>query len=287
MIQGVVLALLAAVVLGFLGIAFDLAGKRRYEIWDVILWKQTAGLVIGLVALALGDVSWFSGQMTGLGIIAAFAYVVSLAAYLIASQERELAANWTIGNLSVVIAILASVIWFRDEFTAMRGIGILLTLLSIVSIGGFEGAGKQRARWRVAMAVAFLTNPVLPVLFRFVPPGSEVLFTVYFHAFSIFMVLAYKLALRSPIHAGPGMLMVSLFAAVTHWSGIMFTMLALVKVGSVGHQAGVIVYPITNGLVIPVGVILGVILLKYKISVRTGIGVALGASGLVFLTASW
>lgn len=285
MSEGVTLALLAALVFGFLGISFDMAGKRRYVIWDVILWKQIGGLLIGMGALWFtGDTNLVSTPMLGIGIVAALAYVVSLAAYLVASQERELAANWTIGNLSVVLAILASVIWFGDEFTAMRGLGIVLTLASIVSIGGFQGAGQQGSRWRAAMAVAFLLSPVLPVLFRFVPPGSEVLFTVYFHAFSVVTVIAYKLVLREPVRAGGGLMMVSLLAAFSHWTGIMFTMLALAKLANVTKQAGVIVYPITNGLVIPVGVILGVILLKQRISFRTGVGVALGAVSLVFLS---
>jgi drug/metabolite transporter (DMT)-like permease len=60
-------------------------------------------------------------------------------------------------------------------------------------------------------------------------------------------------------------------------------MLALVQVGRVSSQAGVVVYPITNGLVIPVGVLLGLLLLKQKIQRRTGIGVAFGMAGLVFL----
>jgi multidrug transporter EmrE-like cation transporter len=75
---------------------------------------------------------------------------------------------------------------------------------------------------------------------------------------------------------------VSLLSAVTHWGGIMLTMLALVKVGRASSQAGVIVYPITNGLVIPLGALLGLLLLKERIRFRTGLGVAFGMAGLVF-----
>jgi len=73
-------------------------------------------------------------------------------------------------------------------------------------------------------------------------------------------------------------------AAATHWSGIMLTMAALAVIGRVSSEAGVVVYPITNGLVIPVGVLLGVWLLKARIHSRTKIGIALAVVALVFLS---
>jgi hypothetical protein len=61
----------------------------------------------------------------------------------------------------------------------------------------------------------------------------------------------------------------------------MLTMAALQAVGKVSAQAGVVVYPITNGLVIPVGVILGMLLLKQRLSRATQWGVLSGMAALV------
>ncbi len=284
MAEGILLALLAAVVYGFLGISFELAGKRRYNVWDVILYKQAFGLLIGLGVWALGSVPFWDMRLVGLGLIGAASYIAGLAAYLTASRERDIAANWTIVNLSVVIPILVSVVWFHDDFTTTKALGVVFTLLSIVSVGGgFQGAGAGGSRWLRFIAIAFFFNCWLVILFRFVPAGSEALFTVYFHGLSIPMLLAYKLAREPKWYAPRPLVAVSLLAAVTHWGGIMLTMLALVQVGRVSSQAGVIVYPITNGLVIPVGVVMGLLLLKQKIHLRTGLGVAFGMAGLVFL----
>jgi hypothetical protein len=161
---------------------------------------------------------------------------------------------------------------------------VVFTLLSVVAIGGgFQGVEGGGSRWLRAIAIAFFFNSWLVILFRFVPAGSEALFTVYFHGLSIPMLLAYKLVREPKWYIPRALAGVSLLAAVTHWGGIMLTMLALVQVGRVSSQAGVVVYPITNGLVIPVGVLLGLLLLKQKIQRRTGIGVAFGMAGLVFL----
>ncbi len=64
---------------------------------------------------------------------------------------------------------------------------------------------------------------------------------------------------------------------------MMLTIAALARVGQTSKETGVIVYPITNGLVIPVGVILGVILLKQRLNLRVTIGVAIGVAALVCL----
>lgn len=284
MLQGILLALMAALVYGFLGISFEVAGKRRYNVWDVILYKQTFGLIIGLVVWALGDVAFYNSRLVWLGLIGALSYIVGLAAYLTASRERDIAANWTIVNLSVVLPILVSVVWFHDVFTFVKGVGVFLTLLSVIAIGGsFQGVQAGASRWLRAIAIAFFFNAWLSILFRFVPPGSEALFTVYFHGLSIPILVAYKLVKEPRWQAPRALVGISLIAAVTHWGGIMLTMLALVQVGRVSPQAGVVVYPITNGLVIPVGVLLGLLLLKQKIRLRTGLGVAFGMVGLIFL----
>ena len=43
-------------------------------------------------------------------------------------------------------------------------------------------------------------------------------------------------------------------------------------------------YPITNGLVIPIGVILGALILKQKFSLRSKLGVALGMAAMALLS---
>lgn len=283
MAEGILLALLAAVVYSLLGISFEVAGKRRYNIWDVILYKQGFGLLIGLGVWALGDLAFYNSRLIWLGLIGALSYIAGLAAYLTASRERDIAANWTIVNLSVVIPILVSVVWFHDVFTFVKGLGVLFTLLSVIAIGGgFQGVETGGSQWLRAIAIAFFFNSWLAVLFRFVPPGSEALFTVYFHGLSIPILVGYKLVKEPKWHVPRELAGVSLLSAVTHWGGIMLTMLALVKVGRASSQAGVIVYPITNGLVIPLGALLGLLLLKQRIRFRTGLGVAFGMAGLVF-----
>jgi drug/metabolite transporter (DMT)-like permease len=283
MAEGILLALLAALVYGLLGISFEVAGKRRYNVWDVILYKQGFGLLIGLGVWALGDVAFYNPRLIWLGLIGALSYIACLAAYLTASRERDIAANWTIVNLSVVIPILVSVFWFHDAFTFLKGLGVLFTLLSVIAIGGgFQGVETGGSRWLRAIAIAFFFNSWLVVLFRFVPPGSEALFTVYFHGLSIPVLAGYKLVKEPRWRVPRELAGVSLLSAVTHWGGIMLTMLALVKVGRASSQAGVIVYPITNGLVIPLGALLGLLLLKERIRFRTGLGVAFGMAGLVF-----
>jgi drug/metabolite transporter (DMT)-like permease len=286
-IEGIALAVAAAFVYGFLGISFEIAGKQRYKIWDVILVKQFTGFVIGIACTALLHLSLWNPKLIGLGFIGAVSYVITLSAYLVASREKDIATNWTIVNLSVVVPILISIFWFGDSFTILKGAGVLLTLASIVLIGrGIHApvaSGASSSRWLTYITIAFLLNGVLVILFRFVPEGDGALFTAYFYGISFLLVLPYKLVRDRTIDVSKGLIGVSVMGAATHWSGIMLTILALAQVNKASAQTGVVVYPITNGLVIPVGVILGAIILRQHITRRTGYGVALGVCALLCL----
>ncbi len=286
MVRGILLALAAATIYGFLGISFEIAAKRRYPVWDVIVYKQLTGFLIGLGFTAAIGLPLYSPYLVGLGAIGAVAYVVTLAAYLTASRERDIAANWTIVNLSVALPILVSILWFKDEFTMLKAIGIVLTLGSIALIGGRSpnaGITGTPSRWLKFISIAFLLNGVLVILFRFVPEGYAALFTVYFYGISFLLVLPYKLYQNARLIPSGGLFAVSAAGAVTHWSGIMLTMAALSVAGRASANAGVIIYPISNGLVIPIGVVLGVWILNQKLAGRTAVGVGLGMAALVCL----
>ncbi|MDQ2949525.1 MAG: hypothetical protein M3Y27_26905 [Acidobacteriota bacterium] len=287
MVRGLLFALAAATIYGFLGISLEIAAKRHYPVWDVILYKQLTGFLIGLAFTATLGLPLYSPYLFGLSLIGALAYIATLAAYLTASRERDIASNWTIVNLSVALPILVSVFWFKDAFTTLKAIGVLLTLTSIVLIGGGRSAGSadagRQSRWLKFISIAFLLNGVLVILFRFVPEGYSALFTVYFYGISFLIVLPYKLYQGSRLVPASGLFAVSALGAATHWSGIMLTMAALTAATNANANAGVVIYPITNGLVIPIGVLLGVWLLKQKLGRRTAVGVAVGMAALVFL----
>ena len=287
MIDGILLAFTAAVVYGFLGVVFEIAGKRQYKVWDVILVKQFAGFCIGFACTAFLRLPLIDWRLLKLGFIGAVAYVVALAAYLVASREKNIATNWTILNLSVGVPILLSIVWFGDAFTLMKVLGALLTILSIVLIGSAStrtsGKEKTSSRWFACILLAFLLNGVLVILFRFVPVREGTLFTTYFYGISFVIVAPYKLLADRTWRPAKGLVGISVAGAVTHWSGIMLTIAALARIGKVSKETGVIVYPITNGLVIPIGVILGVLLLKQHMNRRTAIGVAVGVAALVCL----
>ncbi len=190
--EGLLLAFSAAVVYGFLGIAFEVAGKRRYNVWDVIFVKQFTGLCIGLAYAVFLHLPLLDWRLFRLGFIGAVAYVAGLAAYLTASREKSIAVNWTILNLSVVVPILLSVVWLGDAFTLLKITGVVCTVLSILLIGGGSGpSGRQQkgsSRWLTCIVIAFLLNGVLVILFRFVPEQMGTLFTAYFYGISFLLV---------------------------------------------------------------------------------------------------
>ncbi len=122
MTHGILLALAAALVYGFLGVSYDIAAKRHYQIWDVLVYMQFTGFVIGLAVTVFLGLRFYNLHLLTMGLVAAAAFVGGVACYLQASRERDIAANWTLVNLSVVLPILVSVWWFKDAFSFAKGL---------------------------------------------------------------------------------------------------------------------------------------------------------------------
>jgi drug/metabolite transporter (DMT)-like permease len=287
--EGILLALAAAVIYGFLGVSLEVVGKRGYAIWVFNLYKMLIGFLLGLgMALAL-RLPLYVPKLMWLGLVGAATFPLTAAAYLTAARERDIAANWTILNLSVVLPILFSVWWFGDKFSWWKAIGVVFTLAAIALIGdGFRGMSLRslKGSWLGWIGLAFLLNGWLVVMFRFVPPTLGPVFTLYFYGFSVLLVIPILLWTGDSWRPSRAVLGLAAVSAVSHWSGIILTIIALATVAKVSHQAGLIVYPITNGLVIPAGVILGIVILKQKISSLTGAGVICGMIALAILSLS-
>lgn len=298
MLSGILLALAASLVYGFLGVAFEAAAKRNYPAWPFIFWKQLCGTGLIFAALLIMRLPLYRPQVLGLAAIGALSYVLTCACYLTASRERDIAANWTIVNLSVLVPIGASILWFGDKFTGLKAAGALLTLVAIVLVGGKATLGsvaRGDSRWKTFIFGAFLLNGVLSTLFRWVPAEDSFLFVGCFYAVSFVLALPFMLtSARAPAHpaAAPlpatrlsrGLLGWSLVGAASHCTGMLLTMAALATVAKVSPEPGVVVYPITNGFVIPLGVVLGAIILRQAIDRRRWLGVAVGMAGLVLLS---
>jgi drug/metabolite transporter (DMT)-like permease len=285
MVIGISLALLASLAYGLLGVTFEAASKRHYAPWDFIFWKQLCGsILIFAVVLAMGKNLWQVNILV-LALIGACSYVLTCACYLVASRERDIAANWTILNLSVLVPLAASVFWFGDKFTWIKGAGVAVTLAAIVMIGGETSLSVIAAtsKWKVFILAAFLMNGVLTTLFRWVPSDLSFLFVAYFYALSCLIALVFKLV--QGVHApSRGMLAWATGGASSHCAGMLLTMAALAAIGKASRQPGLIVYPITNGFVIPLGVILGALILRQKITAYGQCGVAVGVLGLLLLS---
>lgn len=289
MTKGILLALVAAGTYGLLGISLEVAGKRRYPIWTFNLYKMLTGFLLGLATTLVLHLPLNVPKLFWLGLVGALTFPLTTAAYLRAARERDIAANWTILNLSVVLPILFSVWWFGDQFSWAKGIGAVFTIAAIVLIGGgFQGLtfNSLKGGWFAYIGIAFLLNGWLVVMFRFVPPTLGPLFTLYFYGMSVLFVIPIKWATEKGWRPTRAILKIAGASALTHWVGIILTILALAAVARVSQQSGLIVYPITNGLVIPAGVLLGRILLKQRVSVRTGVGVACGMIALAILSFS-
>ena len=94
-----------------------------------------------------------------------------------------------------------------------------------------------------------MLNGVSVMLFRFVPREFSSLYICFFFGLSSLGLLAYRLATRrSVFYKSNGLYVVSALSAISQCVGIVLTILALDIAAKSSSQAGLIVFPITNGL---------------------------------------
>src|SRR5262249_20484415 len=197
-------------------------GKRDYPNWDFTLYKQSFGTLIGLAFTLWRHLPLYMPDILMMALVGAICYLATLWSYLTASRERDIAANWTILNLSVILPVLFSIFWFKDRFTLSKGVAVGFTLLSVFLIGGLgEKKHQFTVQWARRITVAFLLNGWFVVLLRFVPQGFGALFTCYFYGLSALLTLIYKLVVQDNWSRSKGIYWVAGLGAATHWSGIM------------------------------------------------------------------
>lgn len=90
--------MLTATVHGCLGVAFELAAKTQYPNWDFALYKQLFGTILGLLFVFWLKLPLYENRILAIALAGAVCYVATPWAYLTASRERDIAANWTILN---------------------------------------------------------------------------------------------------------------------------------------------------------------------------------------------
>src|SRR3984957_4569507 len=285
MFKGLLLASVATVASGFLGVVYEMTGKKRYNIFEFMVYIQGFGLLFGLALNLALRLPLLDKRIFLLACMGSVTYIIPLVTYLKAARERDIGANWSILHLSVALPVIFSIFYFHDRFTTLKGIGLALVAVSVVVIGGVSKkrvAEKLSLGWALYISIAFLMNGWAAVIFRFVPKKSAPLFTVYFYALTFLAVLVRKIFVRGwPPSA---LVLTGLAGAASQWTGTVMTILSLDIVSKVNPQAGLIVYPIANGLGTPVGVLLGALLLHQHISGRAWFGIACGLAALLCLT---
>jgi drug/metabolite transporter (DMT)-like permease len=285
LLKGLLLAGVATIASGFLGVVYEMIAKKRYNIFEFMIYIQGFGLVFGLALTLALRLPLLNSKIFYLACIGSVTYLITLTAYLKAARERDIGANWSILHLSVTVPVIFSLVYFHDRFTTLKGIGLALVVISVIVIGGRgkKSLGEKLSlSWVTFIFIAFLMNGWAAVIFRFVPKRFAALFTLYFYSITFVAVLTRKIFVRG--WPSSGLMLAGLGGAAAQWLGVMMTILSLDIVSKVNPQAGLIVYPIANGLGTPVGVLLGALLLHQHITIRAWFGIACGLAALLCLT---
>lgn len=126
-----------------LGITYKLSDRYGCEKPIVNYFLFLTAFVLALIRLLLDSNPASSTFIIGLGIALGLAGFVNVSVFRIAVTKGNISTSWTIANLSLVIPVMASVLFWHEKFTVKHFLGLVLVIVAILLIGkDLKGARK-------------------------------------------------------------------------------------------------------------------------------------------------
>ncbi len=275
------------VILGITCVGFftTLASRKGIPGGDMVLSLFGLSTLIGLGVFLLDKKATFSADVTWLALLAGFGGGIAYFLFNAAVRNGHYGFSNAIYRSSYLIAVVFSVLVFKESISFQKLGGIILTTTSIFVISysneSFsKHAGKTGAlRWFGIILLSFFLSSMPRIgqntVSAFKLDKTVYLFLSYAPAALLFLILAIRKGSfdkRALLYGGIG--------AIGSYVSVFSTISAINKLG------GVVVFPITLTGPIILGLILSVAFFKEKIRPLGYAGIAIGATGIILLSGS-
>ncbi len=275
------------VILGITCVGFftTLASRKGIPGGDMVLSLFGLSTVLGFVVFLFSKKAAFSADTTWIALFAGFGGGIAYFLFNAAVKNGHYGFSNAIYRSSYLIAVVFSVLVFKESLSRLKFTGIILTTVSIFIISysndSFtKNAGKTGAlRWFGIILLSFFLSSMPRIgqntVSAFKMDKTFYLFLSYAPAALLFLVLAIRKGSfdkRALLYGGIG--------AIGSYVSVFSTISAINKLG------GVVVFPVTLTGPIILGLILSVVFFKERIKPIGYAGIALGAAGIILLSSS-
>ncbi len=297
MIVGYVLAVVAMLSIGILGLLSKLAD--RYECSPLntalVLFGSSTVVMAIYVRFVQGESLRPPTVVLSTGLFFGALAILAFWVFLYGLQFGKLTSSWIFMNLSAVVPAVLSAGVYHEPITLLKALALVLVVASILllwldrqkeaalqSASDSDASYMQRGRWITAMLAAFFLNGICPFGLRVLAgKGLGLRYTALYLVYWYLAGFGFGLLglLRARVWPSRANVLVGMVMAVASVGG-QFCMGAAISRGVPGS----VVYMLGMGASMCVVVLGGVLFFRERVGVLAWSGIVVGLSAAIFLS---
>ena len=278
-------------ILFFTGIflVFKIAEKLKLPAINIIVINYFFAAIIGNLQTQSNPLTSISQDWFFLAAIIGILFFVLFIIIGISTKLVGLSITTVAGKMSVVIPIIFSIIYYNEDITQLKVIGIILAFVGVI-LTIYKNSPKDKSQLSQFLIplLLFIGMGLTDSLFkytenRFIDENNIALFNSSLFYISFFSSLIYVLITKQGKRLfEPQIIIWGLLLGIVNFYGVFFFMKAL---GSKSYDSSII-FGINNVSIVVLSVLLGIIIFKEKISKMNTIGVASSVFAIILMSLS-
>ncbi len=281
--------LLSVLVSTLFGISFKIIAVKNIKAFQAIVINYMIAGTLGFVTtqssvtpLNVFHQSWIYVAI-GLGIV----FVSSLFVIAETTARSGISVAQVSNRMAVVVPISIAILFYGDNFSLTKTIGITLAIASVYLVSHKENDGQAKVKlWWLYPLVIFICSGIIDASInyaqRFLLSGNDFdafLSTIFATAFVFgFMALLYQLIIKKEtfqIMAIPAGLILG-----TINFGTMYFIISALNANILEPS---VLFPINNLSILTISTIISVVVFKEKLSAKNWIGITLSLLAILIL----
>lgn len=270
-------------------VVFKIVDRKQTDLFSAIVINYYTAVIFGALTggFPSGDparYSWF-----GLSLIMGVLFVLVFLIMGLSTKKVGVAITSITGKMSVIMPISFSIIWFNEQLSGLKIIGIIMTLISLFLIVYTPQRQKPEERTSIILPLLlFLGVGIIDSSIKFAQEtyikgtDTNIFSTMTFLAAGvtgtvIWLIRRFFFGIRLPVSVFPGVLL-----GIVNFGSLFF----MVKTLDSGIADSSIVFGLTSIGFVGLSIISGVVFFDEKLTTMKKIGIGFTALSIILLSFS-
>ncbi|HUS86881.1 MAG TPA: hypothetical protein VMW76_06560 [Bacteroidales bacterium] len=271
-------------------VIFKIAGRLNLDNFNLILINYLAAAILGFLIGGIPGKDVFTSSWLPMAVIIGILFISLFFVIAASTQKAGIAVTSVASKMSVIIPILFSVIYFKEEVTSLKLAGFILAMVSVFLTIYQQGKNKQK-KYRASIImiplVLFIGAGVIDSLIKFTQSAiiykqNPIVFSSILFSISAVCGILFALVRGNQWHhfRNRKLIFYGIFLGIVNFGSLY----GIIKALNSEVFDSSVVFGINNVGVVLLSVLLATIFYKEKLTVTKKIGIALSIITIVVLS---